>query len=490
MISKATLKFVRVAPRKLRQVIELVKGEPVAKALHILNNTNKTVISINLPVTYPPFKINGAMVSDCQLTPSKDCNFTYPVDLFAKVGWNKDDYILSVKRLGYYNDGQEIDFLQDITKSTERRAEFTLHLMENINWDLCTVVFTETDWLQHKLLHYIDRTHPYYNDKFKLLINDYFSKVDKIIYNLVEKASKDTSVFIISDHGFGPSKGKIYINSLLKSLGLLKVKKIWLKEIFIDFQDKLRSFLNQKSTLYRNSKNIIKSLSKFRKERGSPQDFSKTKHVLSRIKLFSLIDWSRTKAYFIGDTGATIFINSDRNNYAEIHNKITKALKEISNPETKTPLNFQVYQKKDIYHGPYFDVAPDLVLDSNSGYKFVLDANSKMLFHKTTKRIWNHHYREGILVMSGSNINGNMLIRSASIMDIAPTILYLLGIPVPDDMDGKVLTEGIKEDFLKHNPIMSQKSNTESKDESSEKVYSKEDMSKIKEHLADLGYID
>ncbi|MDP1853780.1 MAG: alkaline phosphatase family protein [Candidatus Omnitrophota bacterium] len=456
---------------------------------HILSAVNKTVVSINIPVTYPPFAINGAMVSDCQLTPNKDCSFTYPPDLFQKFGFDKKDYILSVKRLGCYAPGMEIEFLKDMEKSTESRAKFSLSLMEKITWDLFTVVFTETDWLQHKMLHYIDRSHPLYNDSLKSAVNGYFSKLDGFVGDFIEKAGKDTHLFIISDHGFGQFRSHIYINTLLKKLHLLKLKKTGIKKLLIGLQDKLRGMLQQKSPLYRNFKNYIKNISRLNKRNENPQYLGKDERVHSQMNFISLVDWKKTKAYFVGDTGSTIFINQSKNNADDVYNKVIDALKGISDPKTQTLLNFKIYRKQDIYHGPYFDIAPDLVLDPNSGYKFSTDPDSGVLIDEP-KQISNFHYREGILMMQGPNIKKGIVINNASIMDITPTILCLLGMTIPNDMDGKVLKKGIEESFLNKNPIIFKESAAKSEDNPINEIYSQEEMVKIKEHLADLGYID
>jgi len=470
-----------------------IKSETI---FQILNKANKTAVSVNLPFTYPPFKVNGAMVSDAILTPSKDSNFTYPADLFEKVGYDKKDYILNV-RSGYYYEGEELDLLRALSESTDKRAEFALRLMNKINWDLFLVVFTETDKLQHKLFHYVDPSHPFYNDKFKSLINDFFAKLDKIIFSLIDKAGMDTNILIVSDHGFGPIKGTIYINYLLRRLGLLRIKEKWLRRLYMDFRKDLISFLNRKSSLYRNIKKLIKSILNSSNENRAPQDYMKTKAVLLVTNFVSSIDWSKTNAYFAGNTASAIYINSQDNSHngLGIHEKgkeknmIIRELKEIQDSVTKTFLNLKVHRKEDIYHGPCLDLAPDLVLDSNSGYKFGRDPYSGKLFHKEN-RASSDHYREGILVMCGNNIKENKTIENASIMDIAPTILYFLGLAVPTDMDGKVLKDGIKSEFLKRNPILFQESNNaESKEEILDTVYSREDDNEIKLRLADLGYI-
>lgn len=63
------------------------------------------------------------------------------------------------------------------------------------------------------------------------------------------------------------------------------------------------------------------------------------------------------------------------------------------------------------------------------------------------------HAPPGIIILAGGPIKKGATIIGARVEDIAPTLLYLLGYPVGDDMDGKVVTSAIKPDFLYSHPI-------------------------------------
>jgi predicted AlkP superfamily phosphohydrolase/phosphomutase len=62
------------------------------------------------------------------------------------------------------------------------------------------------------------------------------------------------------------------------------------------------------------------------------------------------------------------------------------------------------------------------------------------------------HGPPGILLMNGSPIIKSHVLQSAHVLDLFPTILYLLGLPVPKDSDGKVLEAAFEEEFLHNNP--------------------------------------
>lgn len=105
-----------------------------------------------------------------------------------------------------------------------------------------------------------------------------------------------------------------------------------------------------------------------------------------------------------------------------------------------------------------------------------------------------NHEREGILIMSGRNITEKAIGLLSSIEDVAPTVLYLLGLPVPDDMDERVIGEAIKDEYLKENPVefcsatpLERRNIKADLDDGWE---SKEDMESVKARLRGLGYID
>ena len=98
---------------------------------------------------------------------------------------------------------------------------------------------------------------------------------------------------------------------------------------------------------------------------------------------------------------------------------------------------------------------------------------------------------DGTLILYGPLIKRGSKIKNAGIIDIGPTILYLLGLPVPKEMDGQVLTLALKEDYLRHQPIRFMDSEEKERNGSREvSDYSAEDREKIMERLRSLGYLE
>src|SRR5207253_7197295 len=97
------------------------------------------------------------------------------------------------------------------------------------------------------------------------------------------------------------------------------------------------------------------------------------------------------------------------------------------------------------------------------------------------------HRMEGVMIGNGEAIKPGFDAVQTSIYDVTPTILYLSGYEVPDDMDGKVLANIIDENFLNANPLRF--TAQESADDLREVEFSEEENSEVIERLKSLGYM-
>ena len=211
------------------------------------------------------------------------------------------------------------------------------------------------------------------------------------------------------------------------------------------------------------------------------------------------IDWSRTKAYCKTGLGQ-IYINlkgreaegivNAGEEYENLRSEIIRKLKEFMNEVTGSKAEVEIYAKEEIYHGDYFDEMPDITfLAHNNGYQ----AGSLMDF-APNRAISNvsvntgHHTMDGILIAKGESLRDGITIDQANIMDITPTILYIMGCKIPEDMDGRVLKEILKEAFMEQNPIEFVEPRKGKRKQRSE--MSPQEQKEVIERLRNLGYID
>jgi hypothetical protein len=237
-------------------------------------------------------------------------------------------------------------------------------------------------------------------------------------------------------------------------------------------------------------------------ERDKPQNTTvQPSHLLSRLFLsFADVDWSRTRAYTLGGNLTGIWVNlkgrepqgcvSPGAEYEQVRDQLIARLRAMRDPSDGLPIATKIYRREEVYQGPYLDRAPDVLFETRDeqyiGFgmqEFVTNrlAEPSPLFSGT-------HRRAGMVSLSGAPFRKGARLNAHQIVDLAPTILHLLGYTIPSDMDGQVMSEALTAQFHASHPIqISGESWLPSPDDHS--GYSVEDEAAISERLKGLGYL-
>ncbi len=445
---------------------------------------------MSVPITYPPQPINGFTVCGF-LVPNEQSTYTYPPELKAELKregqrWPLHEFEGNRSR----HPGR---FLQDMLDFDVTRTDTIIWMMQHKPWDLLACVLKTPDTVHHELWHIIDPTHPRYdaelNRQFAPQVLEYFKKIDESVGRLIAAAPPETFVAIMSDHGGGPFHKFFHVNNWLAQQGLLKFKRTPLSLI-------KRALFNLNFTPITSLK-IVNLLRLGRLRRRVKR--GRGRGMLKRLFLsFGDVDWARTKAFAVGNFGQ-IYINvkgqraqgivESGAEYEAVRDQIVRLALELRDPENGEQVIAQVYKKEELYHGERVAVAPDLILHTERS-KYVsfghADFGSNKVLEPSIGQT-GHHTMDGIVVLHGPGIKANEAIHG-NIIDIAPTTLYALGLPVPSIMDGQVLTDAFTVEYLAQQPIMEATSASGGHAEST-KVYSEEDEAQVMERLRDLGYV-
>jgi len=308
----------------------------------------------NYPGLYPPYSINGLMVSGLGASPNDE--ITYPRELKGELFQVCGEYTIHVPyTLPRYKDNPSL-FVSDIMKLLNQN-EKALNFLLKQNLDVFMGVISATDFAQHYMWKFLDRTHPLYNEReAKKYSSDFlqiWQRIDNLLENTLTKLSSEPNILIVSDHGFGPHKQSFYINSWLESEGYLVRKKGGTRSII---------------TLQSLALKTIDRLAKF-----SPQLVTALKNKGSKYArpFLQQIDMQKTKAF--ASTHATnsgqIYINSSPESPIEneqerelIKREIATKLQEVCN---KLNLKANVYFAEDIYSGQFVHLAPDILFEIN-----------------------------------------------------------------------------------------------------------------------------
>jgi predicted AlkP superfamily phosphohydrolase/phosphomutase len=459
----------------------------------LIGDAGKKVIVMNVPVTWPPQPVNGQLITG-MLTPRHAENYTYPKELADELKNAIGEYIVYSDEV--YSKGRGEIFLQALKHSANQRTRAAEYLMQKYPWDFFMLVFPETDTVSHGLWSAYDATHhehdPAEAAKFRDGILEIYQHIDLLIGNLISHlqsqrgtSQSPISILLMSDHGHGPVRNFLYVNNFLAQRGYLKFKPNLASQAKrIAFQLGLTPRFVYNLLLKVGLGKLRRTLDKRRGGRG----------LLKRFFLsFSDVDWSRTTAYSIGYIGE-VHINlkgrepqgivEPGEEYERVRDDLINTLRELKLNDG-TPLVEHIWKKEEIYHGAHLAEAPDILflphnLETIAFGDFEFGSNKII---EPSFGVSSSHRMNGIFVASGAGIKNAGEFSGASLIDLAPTLLHLLGLPVPIDMDGRVLTEAIED------ARAIEYGGTSTGSVTTTDGYSAEEEQEVIERLADLGYI-
>lgn len=404
----------------------------------ILNENKYSTGLINIPMTHPPKKVNGYILT---WPLSNTLRYCYPVDLLKEIAAHQGHYTSDLATM--FNG--DLNYINEALKITRKRFQTIKYLIQNKPTDFLMAVFTEIDRVSHFYWHYMTG-----NDidiGLKNAIKNIYIETDRVLSEVLQLINKDTILMIYSDHGFEQGVLDFYVQTYLIQVGLMKLKK---KFSNYTFEDNWFEYENN------NEKYIV--------------------------------DWNRTIAYMSapGSYGININLNGRQNNgivkaadYEEVCQKIIKQLKLVKNPLNNKPLFKEVVKSSYVYRGHLSPSAPDIIM--------IPENWGTMVHHKITSgEIFNidpeqkgMHSTDGILFIYGNKIKNFSHKPPQDLCDIAPTILDLFDIPTPSYMEG---TSIFSLQNTKDNSIPFQQANDYFS-------YSCEEQDEIKERLKNLGYL-
>jgi predicted AlkP superfamily phosphohydrolase/phosphomutase len=474
---------------------ELVSARNIKSATlwDTMGHHHRNVVLINIPLTYPPRPVNGVMITGL-LTPGSASIFTYPPELSKDITDYKidlDRFIDKTPFIDTFDDditAPTLSLVQEFQDMEEKRARVTFSLMDSEPWDFLMVVFTATDRLGHYFWPYHRPASPDDSPAVQQLcqaVRAFYVRLDEIVGELIARAGEGATVLIMSDHGMGPTFTKrLHCNNWLYQRGWLTAKSnnghlanpdSWLKRLGLP-RDKVGRLIRR-----------IPGLAGSQLVRRATNSRSDT------------VDRERSKAYcvpiFHNIMGIRVRLEGEEK--AALCRQIIQKIREIIDPETGRPIVQEAYFARDYYDGPHTDSVPDIIvsIDPDYGFSYYLSHYSSIVTPRAEVAGPAKHRMEGIFMAHGPGIIAQPApLPNLKIEDVAPTALYLMGLPVPSDMDGRILTEILDPAFLKAQPVRYEEPTgfwpKEEEVVFSDAVMSAEDEEVIRGRLRALGYFE
>lgn len=444
---------------------------------------------VSMPMTYPPQPLNGFMLCSF-LTPSQESRYTYPPNLQDELTAKFGPYPLHMSEKGR---GQHPELFVRAVKQMEiARAEAVKYMLQTKPWDLFLYVLETTDNLQHEVWHLLDKSHPLHDaamaQKVMPEILDYYETVDRLLGEMVALVPADALIVVLSDHGFGPFHKFFHINNWLAANGWLKFKRTPLSLL------KRLAFKLGVTPI-----NALKWLTRLRLG-GMRKNVKRGRGggLLRRVFLsFNDVDWTRTQAFSVGNFGQ-VYLNVQGQrpsgaippaHYEQVRDAIAAKATQLRDPADGSQVVPTVYKREEIFHGVSAHRLPDLVLHTDRA-KYVsfghADFGSNKIIEPSMGQT-GHHHLVGVVGLHGPGVQSGLTLPEASILDVAPTILHYLGLPVPSHMDGQVLTHAFSDAFNAANPVTIIPSDVENRGQ--DDVYTAVEEAQVLDKLRDLGYV-
>ena len=367
---------------------------------------------VGMPTTYPPKKVNGFLIAGGPDAEEK--GFAYPLNLeeeLKKQGWrNHPLNIIDIDRE---------KACREIYEIIDRQFKTADALGERYAVDFLMVAIFRSNNLHHFLWDAPETKKTW-------------EMIDRHIGEFMDKGC---DLIIMSDHGSNRIESVFNINSWLQ------------KEGYLNLNNSIGTSLLYKLGLNRQSLAIVASrLGILRLLRGIvPKTlYRKLPNESGQIKkevIINKVNWQKSRALASGQ--GPIYLNPANSDNAALKEEIKRKLETLVDSSTGKKIIERIHSKEEIYHGRYMSEAPDLIIDQAKGVHIPGGIGQRGIFD--SPRRWQaENKRTGLFMAYGPDIKGTGKIDNVSILDLAPTILHLMALSVPDDMDGRVLDEVFK----------------------------------------------
>lgn len=451
-----------------------------------LNDHGVSTGLFKVPFTYPPSDVDGFLVSGFP-TPNTVDDYATPVSIAEELGSPAslfEDWSLQ-------QDGDYDGFRENLVSVAERQTDVFLDLVGEYDTDFGMTVYDGSDRIQHFFWKHYDESHPRHTDAEAALaeaIPEYYRTLDESIGRILDAAADDCNVLVISDHGFGPLTKDVYIDEVLDEHGYLT------RESTANPQNALDRMLS--SVVSRAWTTIRRLDFDTTVKRVLPETLLQQGREIKNDENRDIV-WEETEAFFTTLSGQAIHLNLEGRfengtvsaaEYESLLESLKSDLLDLRDPQTGETLVRNVFRSDEVFEGEAVETGPDLIVETHPQYT-LKGGRSEDVVAPSTQNAHDRsgdHRTEGILVADGPAFRSES-IPDATILDIAPTLLYLMGSPIPDAMDGDVLESLFTERFL--DAHQTKRTSEYGKDTTESRRWSDEESEELEERLNNMGYL-
>jgi predicted AlkP superfamily phosphohydrolase/phosphomutase len=455
--------------------------------LELVGQRGRTVGSVGVPMTYPPFPVNGFLVSGFP-RPFGPKAQVYPPALAAELGrWDEvqDSFNFSLSAQATV---ETSDYW------VKKYSQIAQDALRQARYDLFLIVWNSTDNIPHLFWKYTDPAFPAYDAagarQFGQVINHQYEIADAEMGRLLAALpdAANTTVLVMSDHGMGPHPHRqVQLNAWLAGLGLLTCKA---------------GVSSQPSLANRTVSQLRKRLPTQWRERlraRLPADVRAD--LYARHMNLSQIDWPATQAYrfkiFPSVEGIVVNVRGRQpegavdpgDAYEQVRDRLLAELGQLRDPETGDAIVVRASRREDLFEGPFLDDIPDILVELTDAYTGGSQLEGPLVTPMPLGELSKYsasHHPDGLFVFAGPGVRPGHWLEGAQITDLAPTLMHVLGVPVASWMDGRVLHEVF--DAAARRPVSYAEYDV-IRPQGDDVALTSEEEAAIREQLAGLGYL-
>lgn len=438
----------------------------------VLSAQGQSVGVFNYPMLYPPYEIDGFMVSG--LGSEAEEAITYPRSLFDELDEVTDGYQVKVPYADPKYHGRPEALKRDLLEIVGKREAAIEYLLSEKDPDCFFGIISATDWAQHYFWRFHDDEHALYDPDagHRDALGEIWGRVDETVGLVADRAAEnDANLILVSDHGFGPVNRTFNLNGWLEREGFSYPAE--------------QSLVNRARATYfpylrRIGEAVVGAVPVL-------NDIATSIGESIRTSPGEVIDFERSIAFAPRQNltcGMIYMLTDDPADRRAVGGALESVVDAEPGPET-----INVYEPSDLYHGPKTELAPDLLF-AIDGFRCAVDprpATTNDVFSEgpPSKARNGGHNERGIIVATGPGIDRGEDLQ-ADIYDVAPTLLSLAGQPIPEEVDGEVLADLLDGRDADGEPPETAPIRTLI-DESQQ--VGRTDDEAVKDRLKDLGYI-
>ncbi len=444
----------------------------------LAHRAGKRVVSLNMPVSSPPPKVDGVIIPGL-LCPELSPETCHPPEAY-------DRYVKPQKNYMIVNNTHRetvIEFAEQSIATERARCAVAKEIMNDVDWDIFCFQAQSTDLMQHRTWWALDRSAKGHCQSDREQALSFYRCCDEIIAELRKAAGPDTLTLVVSDHGFCRAKGSISVNVWLRKNGYLKLPPARPDTKWAVVKKRIPP-LKLLARAYGGTRKIVLNFMQYVRQLATGREYTPPFSEIELKHLRQLIDFERTDAFCLGSMGGMLYINSETSQKAELSEKLTSQLLRDFGPDSEIGAITKISPGEEFYgKSAKANTLPDLVLEYAEGFSSVINplGEEVVTIPSAADRQQGTHAGNGVFVIQGDAVKTGEKI-DAAIVDIAPTVLAYLGIAVPEHMDGKVLNDVFVEPLaVEYEDVAF--------DPSRAKEYTDEEQAEVERNLSDLGYL-